>query len=103
MWYYTDLPNPQAWSENDNPGTDSLHESFKVRWDPWFSAGGYNVEVEFWDAYGDPNTNTGSAGRLNVASYITWAWGHSHLEETWLASFCYQGNNNVNSWLWGCS
>ena len=50
-WYYTNFPNIEKWSQDDNG--DGRHEEVKFRWSPSFSPGGYNIEVEYWD----PNFN----------------------------------------------
>ncbi len=98
-WYYTNFPNPEKWSQDDN--SDTRHEEVKIRWTPSFTPGGYNIEVEYWDPNFDFDTGLGDTGEINVSAYITTAIGRYRIDSTWMCKFTYP-SARTNNWPFGC-
>jgi len=98
-WYYTNFPNPEYRSGDDDG--DTRHEEIEVRWSPTFAAGGYNIEVEYWDPLYNDNTGVGNTGEVNVASYITTAIGWLRIGHQWMCKFYYPERDYL-PWSFDC-
>lgn len=94
LWYYTDLPNPERWSDDDDG--DSRHEELNVRWAPLtsiFNKDDWVIEAEYWDAL-TGNVNQGASGIMNISQYVTTAIGKIPIERDWLWKYCFPAQNS---------
>ena len=90
------MTNTEMQRFDDN--SDGRYEELKMRWNPTFYAGCYDVQVEFRDLSWNSGTLDGSRGAMNFTS-ATWA-GSSwyHLSEKWLWKYCYEATDVPYTW-----
>lgn len=98
-WWYANTLTPEFHAEDDNG--DTRQEEANVRWSPYFSPGGYNVEVEYWDPLYNADTGVGGTGEVNVSAYITTATGWYPIGRTWMCKFIYPALS-YQTWTFDC-